>query len=139
MTAMEAMSVERLAKLALFGELDHHDLKTLAARLHEVTAAAGDVLIEQGALPTEVFVLEEGTVEVLRDDALIAALGPGDVVGEIALVDPQRRTATVRAATDVRAVALRLADLEVMENEMPEIVRSLRETASKRLAELDIQ
>src|SRR6476661_1489022 len=52
--------------------------------------------------------------------------GPGQVVGEISLIDPQRRTATVRATSEVRAVALPLEHLDRLEGEMPEIVRKLR-------------
>lgn len=131
------MDVERLAALPLFGELDHHDLAQLTGSVREVTAAEGDVLIEQDTVPTELLVIEDGSVEVLHDDLLIATLGPGEVVGEISLVDPQRRTATVRAATPVRAVALGFEAIATLEQEMPEITRALRQIARRRLDELD--
>ena len=132
---MDATDVDRLARLPLFGELDAHDLGHVAGWLRDVELAPGDILIRQGAMPDDVYVLEEGTVEVTRDGERIATLGAGDVVGEIALVDPQRRTATVQAATPVRAVALNLRDLPEMASEMPEIVRHLRSIAERRLAE----
>ena len=132
---MDATDVDRLARLPLFGELDAHDLGHVAGWLRDVELAPGDILIRQGAMPDDVYVLEDGTVEVTRDGERIATLGAGDVVGEIALVDPQRRTATVQAATPVRAVALNLRDLPEMASEMPEIVRHLRSIAERRLAE----
>ena len=130
------ISVERLAALPLFGELDIHDLGLIAARVREVTLAAGETLIEQGAMPTEVYVLEEGTVEISRDGVAVGTQGPDGVVGEIALIDPQRRTATVRALTDVRAVALAVADFQLVVAEMPEIGRDLQAIATQRLREL---
>ncbi len=130
------ISVERLAVLPLFGELDIHDLGIVAARVREVTVAATETLIEQGALPTDVYVVEEGTVEISRDGVVVSTQGPGAVVGEIALVDPQRRTATVRALTDVRAVALAVADFQLIVTEMPEIGRDLQAIATHRLGEL---
>ncbi len=133
---MDATDVDRLARLPLFGELDAYDLGHVAGWLRDVELAPGDILIRQGAMPDDVYVLEDGTVEVTRDGERIATLGAGDVVGEIALVDPQRRTATVQAATPVRAVALNLRDLPEMASEMPEIVRHLRSIAERRLAEL---
>ncbi|HUL84200.1 MAG TPA: cyclic nucleotide-binding domain-containing protein [Actinomycetota bacterium] len=133
---MDATDVDRLARLPLFGELDAYDLGHVAGWLRDVELAPGDILIRQGAMPDDVYVLEIGTVEVTRDGERIATLGAGDVVGEIALVDPQRRTATVQAATPVRAVALNLRDLPEMASEMPEIVRHLRSIAERRLAEL---
>jgi CRP/FNR family cyclic AMP-dependent transcriptional regulator len=132
---MAAMGVDRLAKLPLFGELDAYDLGHLARWLRDVELAPGEVLIRQGAMPDDVFVLESGSVEVTRDGERLATLGAGDVVGEIALVDPQRRTATVKAATPVHAVALNVRDLPEMASEMPEIVRHLRVIAERRLAE----
>ena len=132
---MDATDVDRLARLPLFGELDAHDLGHVAGWLRDIELAPGDILIRQGAMPDDVYVLEDGTVEVTRDGERIATLGAGDVVGEIALVDPQRRTATVQAATPVRAVALNLRDLPEMASEMPEIVRHLRSIAERRLAE----
>ena len=132
---MDATDVDRLARLPLFGELDAYDLGHVAGWLRDVELAPGDILIRQGAMPDDVYVLEDGTVEVTRDGERIATLGAGDVVGEIALVDPQRRTATVQAATPVHAVALNLRDLPEMASEMPEIVRHLRSIAERRLAE----
>ena len=85
-----SVNVERLMRLPLFGELDHHDLSHIAARVNEVELAAGDVLIEQGSMPYDVFVLEEGTVEVVRDGQQVATLGAGEVVGEMGLIDLTR-------------------------------------------------
>jgi CRP/FNR family transcriptional regulator, cyclic AMP receptor protein len=129
---MSTMDVDRLAKLPLFGELDHHDLTHVAGWVNEKRFGEGDVLIEEGGMPTDVFVLESGTVDVTHEEQLIARLGPGDVVGEIALLDPQRRTATVTATSAVRAVALSVEDFASMDTEMPEITKQLREIAERR-------
>jgi CRP/FNR family cyclic AMP-dependent transcriptional regulator len=132
---MTAVDVDRLAKLPLFGELDQHDLSHVAGWVSEKRFGDGDVLIEEGELPTDVFLLETGTVDVTHEDQLIATLGPGDVVGEIALIEPQRRTATVTATSAVRTVALSVEDFSSMDAEMPEITRQLRTIAERRLAE----
>jgi len=129
---MSGVDVARLTKLPLFGELDHHDLSRVAGWVSEERFAEGDVLIEEGGLPTQVYLLEAGTVDVTHEERLIASLGPGDVVGEIALIDPQRRTATVTATSAVRAVALGVEDFASMDAEMPEITRQLREIAERR-------
>jgi CRP/FNR family cyclic AMP-dependent transcriptional regulator len=134
---MNDVEVERLMHLPLFGELDHHDLSQIASRVDEVEIPQGALLIEQGTVPYDVFVLEEGTVEVTRDGESVATLGAGDVVGEIALLNPQRRTASVRATSPVRAVVLRTDDLEILADDMPEVMRQLRGIAERRLRELE--
>ena len=131
------MDVGRLMNLPLFGELDHHDLSQIASRVNEVEIPAGTLLIEQGTVPYDVFVVEEGSVEVTRDGAPVATLGPGEVVGEIALLNPRRRTASVRATSPVRAIVLRTDDLDVMSDEMPEVMRQLRVIAERRLEQLE--
>ena len=94
------MDIERLRRLPLFGELDHHDLAQLMRWVREEEVADGDLLFEQGSMPHDIFVIEEGSVEVVRDGKSIATLGPGEVVGERALLKFERRWASVVAFSD---------------------------------------
>ena len=126
------MDVDRLRRLPLFGELDHHDLSSIMRWVREVDAGEGDPLIEQDELPYEVFVIEEGTAEVVHDGVAVATLGPGDVVGEMGLLRLQRRWATVRATSRVRAIALDTDDLERLTEQMPEVAARLREIMTRR-------
>jgi CRP-like cAMP-binding protein len=126
------MDVERLRRLPLFGELDHHDLAQLLRWVHEVEFADGDLLFEQGSVPHELYVIEEGSVEVSRDGRRVATLGPGEVVGEMALLKLERRWATVIATGRVHAVSLGADDLASMSELMPELAERLRETMLRR-------
>ena len=126
------MDVERLRRLPLFGELDHHDLSQLQRWVHEVEFADGDLLFEQGSMPHELYVIEEGSVEVSRDGRRVATLGSGEVVGEMALLKLERRWATVIATGHVRAVGLGADDLASMSEQMPELAERLRETMLRR-------
>src|SRR5207244_6160817 len=62
--SMSAVDVDRLAKLPLFGELDTYDLGQLAGWLVDIERRDGESLMEQGAMPDLLFVLETGTVDV---------------------------------------------------------------------------
>jgi len=126
------MDVERLRRLPLFGELDHHDLSQLLRWVHEVEFADGALLFEQGSMPHELYVIEQGSVEVSRDGRRVAVLGPGEVVGEMALLNLERRWATVVASGHVHAVALEADDLASMSEQMPELAERLRETVLRR-------
>ena len=126
------MDVERLRRLPLFEELDHHDLSQLLRWVSEVEVADGTLLFEQGSIPHELFVIEEGAVAVIHDGDVIATLGPGDVVGEMALLKLVRRWASVVARGPVRAVALDADDLGAMSEQMPELADRLRQTMARR-------
>jgi CRP-like cAMP-binding protein len=126
---------ERLRAVPLFGELDAHDLAQVARWVDEVDARPGELLIEQGSIPYELFVIEDGSVVVERDGEPIATLGEGDVVGEIALLAQHRRTASVRARTPVRALTLPVDRLQSLTAEMPELGADLRVLMDRRRAE----
>jgi CRP/FNR family transcriptional regulator, cyclic AMP receptor protein len=130
------VDVERLRRLPLFGELDHHDLSTIARHVGETDAPEGQVLFEQGSIPYEMFVIEEGTAEVTKDGRTVGTIGPGDVVGEIGLLRFERRMATVRVTSPIRAVTVSADDLQQIEEEMPEIAGQLRSIMAAREREL---
>lgn len=103
----------------LLGRLTQAELDWLSQRVEMRTLAAGELLVQEGEEPTYLYLIEQGEAEVLKEvvggdrgrQHKIADLGPGDVVGEIALLDGKPRTATVRAVTPVRAAALPLLGL----------------------------
>ena len=127
----------RLRSVPLFGDLDEYDLAHVARWVVEVLAEPGESLIEQGSMPYELFVIEEGTVDVVRDGEPLATLGVGDVVGEIALLAQHRRMASVVARTPVRALALHVDALQELTEEMPELGDELRALMERRRAEND--
>jgi CRP-like cAMP-binding protein len=128
----DAVDIERLRKIPMFGELDHYDLAILARWVNEIEVREGDVIVEQGSIPHDLFVIEEGTAEVTRDGKPIATLGPGEVLGEMGLLRLKRRSATVRATTSLRAVSLNADHLAAMSEEMPELAERLREIMARR-------
>ncbi|HEY6566621.1 MAG TPA: cyclic nucleotide-binding domain-containing protein [Actinomycetota bacterium] len=127
-----SMDVERLRALDLFADLDYHDLAQVAHWTRVVHAEPGEILFEQGDLPWDMLVIEEGAVEILHDGESLATLGPGDPVGEMSLLMQERRMATARATTSVEAIAIPADDLAKMEAEMPEVVAALRDVMEAR-------
>jgi CRP-like cAMP-binding protein len=78
----------------------------LARGLEPVSVPAGQVVFNQGGLGDRYYVIESGMAEVFGDGRLVATLEQGQGFGEIALLRRVRRTATVRAASQLRLQAL---------------------------------
>jgi len=98
---------QNLRELALFADCTDDELDLIGGLITPVTLPEGTVLLHQDATDRQFLVLAEGQARVVRwsDDSAneLALLGPGDFVGEMALLDRQPRNATVVAVTPVRA------------------------------------
>lgn len=100
--------VDALRASPLLAALGDEQLGGLAKVARERTFAAGQTMIEEGKAKAQaMFVILEGTADVSTGGTTVASLGPGDHVGEMALVlEDQTRTADVVATSDVRVVQL---------------------------------
>jgi CRP-like cAMP-binding protein len=117
---------DRLRSIPLFADLDEESLGRLATAASEVKAPAGRALIERGRPGAGIFVLEEGEVIVEAPEG-VRELGAGEVFGERSLFrEDMRRTARVRAKTDVRCLAIGRADLDRLLAEDPRLAYLLR-------------
>ena len=131
------LAVERVALLRhvdLFAKAPGRVLAGLARVLEEVDFPPGAELMHAGAVEDWLFVVVEGEVEVVRPDRLVR-LGPGSVVGELAVLDPQPRSATVTAASPVRAFRLRKAAVDEAVRTRPEIAAGVITELVHRLRE----
>jgi CRP-like cAMP-binding protein len=128
---------ELLRRSPLFAEFDDEKLERLAAPFSEVEFPEDHVLIEARTPGAGLFVVCEGTV-VVEARGWKRELGPGEVVGEISLVeDDGLRRARVVATSPVRCLALTRSEFEQMLEAEPELAEAMRELARQRLAELE--
>ena len=84
-----------------FEVLARAEIKELAATADRTSAPAGRMLVTEGGYGLECFVVASGELQVRRGGQTIAQIGPGSVVGEVALLDNAVRNADVEALTDV--------------------------------------
>ena len=111
--AATAPAADRLALLqgsTIFAPLPVATLERLATQLIPVTAAAGDVLMREGEPGDRFYLVAGGRLKVSAHGRDVATLGPGDPVGEIALLRDVPRTATVMAEIDSELYALTRED-----------------------------
>jgi len=81
-------------------------LAALAPLVDEIDIAVGQRLTREGVAGQEAFVVVDGDAEVFVDGEAVATVGPGDFVGEMAMLDIGPRTATVRAKTQMRVLVI---------------------------------
>jgi signal transduction histidine kinase len=105
-----------LGTVPLFAELPQEDLARLSEGIVEVRLDKGDALFDEGDEADRAYVIAEGELEILKESAgrnvRIAVSGPGDVVGEMALLTGESRNAGASAITAVRLIAIPRACLE---------------------------
>jgi CRP-like cAMP-binding protein len=126
------MDVAFLDGIPLFEGLEPDALQRIADWLEPIDVPAGWFLLNQGSYPDGFFVVLEGEVTVERDGVPIATIGPGDFFGEIALLEDDRRTATVTTATRVRAAVMDAPDFFEMCAEIPAISSRITDAAMRR-------
>ena len=120
-----------LRRASLFATTPGRVLAGLAARLEEVAFDAEDVLITAGALEEWLLVLVEGE----RPDGHVR-MRPVDTIGELAVLDPHPRIASVVARTDGFAFRLDKQDFDEALRLRPEIATSVITALARRLREI---
>ena len=101
-----AEDVELLRRVPLLAALSLVGVERLAQSARPAEVSAGDVVVRQGEPAAEFYVVASGEVAVARDGREVRRLGPGEAFGEIALLEPGPRTATVTALAPTRLLAL---------------------------------
>jgi CRP-like cAMP-binding protein len=129
-----AMDAKALEAIPLFAGLSRKEREHVAQRADDVDIAPGTQLMKQGRFAHEFFVILEGSVEVTKDGDRLTELGPGDFCGEIALVEHDRRTATVVANTPVHAIVMHARDFDAMQAELPHVAALINGAIRERMA-----
>jgi CRP/FNR family cyclic AMP-dependent transcriptional regulator len=122
----------RLRNIPVFSDLDHEELSSVASLAAEVSVPEGKELVREGDYSYDVIAIEEGTASVERHGEHIADVGPGDVVGEMGVLERSQRNATVRATSPMRLVTLTGWDIRRLRKSAPNAVDHLREVVAER-------
>ena len=125
--------IELLKTVPLFAGCSKSELGQLAKTADEIDLRQGTVLTREGRPGREFFVLIDGTAEVTRKGKRIADLGPGDWLGEIALITDSPRTATVTATSAVDVLVITDRRFRSVVETMPSIALKVLACVGERL------
>jgi len=127
---------EALATLPIFSELSRSELRKIRSLMTPVNIPAGRTFITEGSAVVEAFILLEGEAVVTRGGKEIARLGPGAVVGEMAVLSGVPRTASVTAETDILAEVLNRREFVSLLDQEPSVTKSILIGVLRRLHDL---
>jgi CRP-like cAMP-binding protein len=131
-----------LRRIPLFSAVPQHRLRTIAHLAHRNTFAAAQILFKEGEPGSTLHVIRYGQLSVLgeRDGGqplVLASLGPGEFVGELALFDRGPRSATVMAAVSTETLSISRVDILDLMNRYPEVALALLHAVCRRLRSTD--
>src|SRR3954465_9275997 len=132
--------VEGLREFELFRHVPNKDLARVSQMLGPETAVeAGQEPTGQGRMESDVYLIIDGTADVLVGGRPVAENGPGESIGEMAVVDNWPRSASVVARTPMRLYHLSGDTFLTILDEVPTVARALAQELSARLRRLNIR
>lgn len=117
--------VAALHRVQLFADIPGRVLAAVAEGALEKRLSAGDVLMEEGAVEAHLYAVVEGRVRVHRRDRTVVELGPGATVGELAVLLPAPRTASVAALEPTLVLRVDKAVLDELLVDWPELAHGV--------------
>ena len=128
-------TVDDLRHIALFAQMTEAELAHVAALGEPVDAEPGAILIDQGDVGVECFLVLEGEAGIFSGGQHVATISSGAVVGEMALIGHKPRNATVTAQTPMRLLAFNISSFKKLLEEMPVAQKYIFELLETRARE----
>jgi CRP/FNR family transcriptional regulator, cyclic AMP receptor protein len=138
MTASSEDTIALLSRVPVFSTLSREDLAHVAQVAMPRQFEAGAVVFREGDEGSTCYIVRTGRARAIREhpdgrSITLAHFGPGDIFGEMAMLDGERRSATVEAAEDTEAIAILSADMHRLLREHPDISVKLIAALGQRL------
>ena len=124
---------EKLEKLNRLEDLSNADLKKVIDKGRHVRLPANWSLIWEKTPADKAYLIVDGEVSVRKGSEEVARLGPGDVIGEMAIVGHKLRSASVVSLTPLEVIHFTKESLEELLDDVPAFGEALRGTTSDRL------
>ncbi len=122
-----------LKSIDLFREIPGEDLARVAQIAEEVDFEPRETVMTEGEIGDSMYLIVDGRVQVSKTGRVIAELGEGECVGEMAILDSEPRSATVRALGAMRALKLEREDLYDLMSEKMHITHGIIKVLTRRL------
>jgi CRP-like cAMP-binding protein len=137
-TASTQETVELLGQVPVFAPLGPNDLELVAEVCHPRRFGPGEVIFREGDQSNTCYVVRSGHARAVREHAdgrqlALATFGPGDIFGELAMFDDERRSATVEAIDALDVLAILGPDMRRLMLRRPQLAVALAASLARRL------
>jgi CRP-like cAMP-binding protein len=131
-------TIALLRRVPVFSTLSGDDLDRVARVVVPRRFEAGEVVFKEGDEGSTCYVVRTGRARAIREhpdgrSITLAHFGPGDIFGEMAMLDGERRSATVEATEETDAIAILSADMHRLLHQYPDISVKLIAALGQRL------
>lgn len=133
------LTIERVAimkSVDIFADTPERILASVARIVEEVDLAAGETLFREGDPGDCLYIVVEGELRVSSGDRTLVLLGPGKIVGELALLDPEPRSASVAASRDALLFRIDKEPFDEVMADRPEIALGIIRSLARRIRQL---
>lgn len=127
-----AIKPHELDDVPLFQTLPDDARQKFATWVSEVSVPAGKHLAEEGEYAYDLFIIKDGTAEVIQNGKTVAELSAGEFFGEMGVLERARRNATVVARTPMTLLTLSSWDVKRLESQSPDAMRQLEAVIEQR-------
>ncbi|NVP17113.1 cyclic nucleotide-binding domain-containing protein [Candidatus Gracilibacteria bacterium] len=126
---------ESIYSLKIFHGFDKEIVDSIVNNCEHRKYSMGELIIAEGEMSNgEGYILKKGKVTISIGGKKVAELNPGDIFGEIALLNEEERTATVKSATDIEVIVLNLETLiKIINNDTNNINKLIIERIEENL------
>jgi CRP/FNR family cyclic AMP-dependent transcriptional regulator len=121
-----------LKEVPFFKPLGKKELRVVAQQTDVLDVKPGKALATEGDFGHEFFIIRSGTAEVTQHGEHVRDLGPGDFFGEIALLEEDRRTATVTATAPMSVIVMTRQSFRALDHDHPEVHAEVSEAIAAR-------
>ena len=128
-----SQKIDILKSVPLLGTLSRRHLDLIARHADEVSVPAGKVLVRQGSLCREFFVVLEGRACIEQNGKKIATVRKGEMLGEMSLIDNKPRGATVTTETPMTLLVLESRSFGALLDDIPQLRKKVLVTLCERL------
>ncbi len=126
------MDATQLKRIPIFHDVPDEDLTVITTFATSDEVPEGAVIVKEGDYANAFMAIEEGTARVTRDGEHVGDLGPGDIFGEVGLIEKETRTATVEATSRVKLIKIEHWELQRMKKKLPDVYDRIAQLAEQR-------